>query len=103
MVKCIICERRPASENGCCANCTNKLNSQRKRKANDEPQKFLTYRGHVVGLYPNGNGTLKARLLKRSSDYLPKSKTLDLNTYLPGFTRDKIKDFKCCVLQLANA
>jgi len=46
---------------------------------------------------------LKAQLLKRNPDNLPKRKTIDLNRYCEGFTRAKIKDFKACVLRLANS
>jgi len=79
------------------------MDAERKARAEAEPAKFLTYRGHVVGLYPTGKGTLKARLLKRDADNLPKSRTLDLNTYLDGFDLEQIKRFKACVLNLAHA
>ena len=100
---CVICDRRPANGNGICHNCASKLEAQRKRKNGSQPQHFLTYRGNVVGLFPNGEGKLKARLLRRNPEHLPKSKTIDLNRYCEGFTREKIKDFKACVLQLANS
>lgn len=103
MRKCVICDRRPAKEGAFCANCNSHIEAERNARQADKPVKFLTYRGHVVGMYPNGNGKLIARLLKRSPKYLPKSRTLDLNTYLHGFTRDKIKAFKRTVLSLANA
>lgn len=101
MVKCIICERRPANGNGQCGNCASKIEAQKKH--HEQPKHYLTYRGHVVGLYPNGDGTLRARLLNRNPDNLPKSRTVNLNKYCDGYTRDKIKAFKRCVLQLANA
>jgi len=99
---CIICEHRPANGDGFCHNCNSKLESQRKRKNGNQPKHFLTYRGHVVGLFPNGEGMLKARLLNRNPDTLPKGKTLDLNRYCEGFSRAQVKDFKACVLRLAN-
>jgi len=99
---CVICERRPANGNGICHNCDSKLESQRKGKKSVQPQHFLTYRGNVVGLFPNGEGKLKAQLLRRNPEKLPKGKTIDLNHYCDGFTREKIKSFKACVLQLAN-
>lgn len=102
-MKCIICLRRPAKGNGYCANCASQIEAEKRRKQADEPVKFLTYRGHVVGLYRNGNGRLTPKLLKRSPENLPKTKTLDLNTYIEGFTREEIKRFKACVLQLAHA
>ncbi len=100
---CVICEQRPANGNGFCHNCDSKLESQRKRKNSNEPQHFLTYRGHVVGLFHNGKGMLEARLLKRNPDGLPQRKTINLNRYCEGFTRDKIKAFKACVLKLSHA
>ena len=70
---------------------------------NDKPVKFLTYRGNVVGLFSNGDGTLKSRLMNSNPERLPKDKTLDLNKYCPGFDRSQIKRFKACVLKLAYA
>ena len=99
---CIICEQHPANGDGFCHNCNSKLESQRRRKNGNQLKHFLTYRGHVVGLFHSGTGMLKARLLNRNPDNLPKSKTLDLNRYCAGFTRAKIKEFKACVLRLAN-
>ena len=103
MTKCIICTKRPAKSDGFCTPCGNHIEAERKAKANNKPLHFLTYRGHVVGLYPVGEGKLKPRLLKRSAEHLPKRNTLDLNVYLDGFTREKIKSFKACVLSLAHA
>jgi len=106
MTKCVICERRPArTDEGYCVNCASKLDAERHKRAtqSEEPVKFLTYRGYVVGLYRNGNGMLTPKLLRRSPDNLPKKRTLNLNRYCEGFTRQEVKRFKACVLQLANA
>lgn len=102
MVKCIICERRPANGGAYCANCASKIEADKRRRQADEPVKFLIYRGHVVGLYRN-NGRLTPKLLKRNPETLPKTKTLNLNRYIEGFTREEVKRFKACVLQCANA
>ena len=101
MTKCVICEKRPANGNGQCVQCSGKIAKMGKRK--EQPRHFLTYRGHVVGLYPNGDKALKPRLLGRSAEHLPKGKTIDLNHYCPGYSREVIKRFKACVLQLAHA
>ena len=101
MTKCVICEERPANGDGRCVQCSGKIASMSRRKV--EPQYFLTYRGDVVGLYPNGDKTLKPRLLGRSAEHLPKGKTIDLNHYCQGYSREVIKRFKACVLQLAHA
>ena len=103
MTKCVICEKRPARLKGLCVNCSDRFEAERGRKKADRPVKFFTYRGYVVGLYPNGDRTLRAKLLKRNPDNLPKNKTLDLNRYIEGFTREQVKRFKACILQLANA
>lgn len=103
-MKCVLCERRPAkTDDGYCTNCDQGLDAETRRRENNNPVKFLTYRGHVVGLYHNGGGSLIPRLLKRSPDNLPKKKTLNLNRYIEGFARAEIKRFKACVLQLAHA
>ena len=103
MTKCVICERRPANGMGFCSPCSNKLEAEHKRKDNGKPRFYLTYRGHVVALYPGGNGRLKPQLLRRSPDGLPKRNTVDLNVYCEGYSREVIKRFKACVLQSANA
>ncbi len=101
MTKCVICEKRPANGNGRCVQCAGKIAKMSKRK--EQPRHFLTYRGHVVGLYPNGGKQLIPRLLGRSAEYLPKGKTIDLNHYCVEYSREVIKRFKACVLQLAHA
>ena len=101
MGKCIICQWRPANGNGYCNQCNSRVTKLTPHKV--EPSYFLHYRGDVVGLYETGNGTLRARLLKRSLQYIPKTKLINLDVYCEGYTRKKIKEFKKCVLQLANA
>jgi hypothetical protein len=103
MTKCVICERRPAKENGFCTPCGNKIDAERNARRKNQPRHFLTYRGHVVGLFSDGNGTLKGQLLRRNPEKLPRKKTINLNIYCEGYTREIIKRFKACVLQLAHA
>lgn len=101
MTKCVICGRRPRREDGYCANCAAKMAAEVRLRMSDKPEKFLVYRGNVVGLFPNGDGMLRARLLRRSAECLPKSRTIFLDHYCPGFTREQIKRFKAAVLKLA--
>jgi hypothetical protein len=105
MAKCIICNQRPANGNleGFCGPCFNKVQAERRARRKEKPFRYVTYRGDVVGMFPVGGGVLRARLLGVSPDRLPKSITLDLNTYLEGFEREQIKRLKACVLQLAHA
>ncbi len=104
MIHCIICEKHPAKTNGWCGNCAQKIASMSNGNGNGnhKPRYYLTYRGIVVGLYPNGGDSLKARLSGKSVEGLPKGITLDLNTYLDGYTRQQIKAFKAACLKLAR-
>jgi len=103
MHKCVICDRRPANDgDGYCTNCRAKIVADRRRRTNGKPEKYLTYRGYVVGLFRNGNSKLEGKLLNRKADKLPKTKTINLDIYCPGYTRDKVKEFKRAVLRLAS-
>ena len=100
---CVVCDHRPARVAGLCTNCNAKVESERKRKADQEPFRFVTYHGHVVGMFPNGrDGNYIPRLLKREPDKLPKGRTINLDHYCEGFTRDQIKKMKRCILALAS-
>lgn len=102
MVKCLICERRPARQDGFCLTCESKIEKLRKVNGKAKAKYYLTYHGIVVGLFPDGD-MLKAVLLRHNPDKLPAGKTIDLNRYCYGFTRDQVKRFKACCLQLAHA
>lgn len=101
--KCIICDRRPRL-NGSryCQQCGSAIAAEEQRRKPQQPVKYLVYRGAVLGFFPNGGDELKARLLRRSADRLPKSRTIFLDTYCPGFTREQIKRFKRTVRVLAG-
>ena len=102
---CIICDNRPAVSNGFCHNCNSKIESQKRKSKSkaEQPVKFATYQGYVVGFYPNGGGKLVPRLLRRKPENLPRSRTLDLNHYIEGFTRTQVKRIKTVILQLSNS
>lgn len=101
--KCLICEQRPAPENSpYCKICGSKVQAEIRRRKDNAPEYFLTYKGHVVGLYRKGDDALTPRLLKRKVEGLPKRNTIDLNKFQAGYTRDQIKKFKRCVLRLAT-
>jgi hypothetical protein len=68
--------------------------------------KFLHWRGVVVGLYPTegeewGQPMVKPRRVFKELAQLPKAKLIDLDTYIPGFTRQQIKGMKATLKQLA--
>jgi hypothetical protein len=99
---CVVCNRRPAVKGGYCKNCLQKIEADKKLRGNGEAVKYVTYQGHVVGFYRNGGSNLIPRLLQRKPEGLPKGRTLDLNSYIPGFTREQIKKLKACIFQLAE-
>lgn len=101
--KCLICEQRPAKTGSpYCKPCSEQIQAEHRRSQAEKPVKFLTYKGHVVGMFRNGNGKLTPRLLKKDPEKLPKCHTINLNTYQPGFSRESIKSFKRTVLALAT-
>ena len=100
---CAICGHRPKATSGrYCANCQSKLDREKRRRVTEKPVKFATYRGYVVGFYRR-DGVLVPRLLRRKPGGLPKGKTLDLNHYIEGFTREQVKNLKSAVLRLAGS
>jgi hypothetical protein len=101
MTKCHICQCRPAKDKGICKQCAARIAADTKSRRPSEPVKFLVYRESVVGLFPIGGGKVRPRMLKRSAEHLPKSKTIDLNHFCPGYTRAMIKSFKATVLKLS--
>lgn len=102
MTKCIICEQRPAqTEDGYCQNCAGHIKAENKRKT-VKPFRYVTYQGHVLAFFKNGGDKLIPRLVSRKPECLPKKITLDLNTYIHGFTREQIKNLKRAVLSAAK-
>ncbi len=102
-MKCIICSERPARGGGFCPQCGGKVKKTTREAKTVQPKHFLTYREIVVGLYPIKDGKLRAELLKRSHEKLPKGRTVNLNQFCTGYTRQTIKRFKACCLSLAHA
>ena len=103
MKHCAICEHRPATSNGFCHICADKIEAEERARKLQVPFRFIVYRDNVVGMFATEDGKYRGRLLKRSKRYLPKRETLNLNTYIPGFDRQQIKRLKRCVLSLAHA
>lgn len=98
-MNCIICERRPATDDVVCHNCGQKIDKERRARQKPKPEYYLTYKGGVVGLFRN-NGTLKGQALNINPERLPKTNTINLNRYCEGYSRAQIKAFKRAVLTL---
>ena len=107
-----MCDRRPKVNGGTyCRMCQRELDeaAQGRRQRCDawrQAWKFLHWNGVVVGLYPVGNDgdwlpMVKPRRLFKELHQLPMSKVIDLDTYIPGFTRQQIKGMKATLKQLA--
>jgi len=100
---CAICNYRPrAKGQRYCTNCQAKLDKENRLRKAEKPVKFATYRGHVVGFYRH-DGVLVPRLLRRKPEVLLKGKTLDLNHYIEGFSREQVKKLKSAILQLVGS
>jgi hypothetical protein len=100
--KCVVCGVRPMTVRGRCRTCDDQITAATNRRRTEKPEKYLTYRGIVVGLFQSGTGKLRGRLLRVSDTRLPKYKTINLNEYCEGFDRTQIKSFKAACLQLAG-
>ena len=90
------------SVKGRCKTCHDKIMAATNRRKPEKPEKYLTYRGIVVGLFKSGTGKLRGRLLRISDNRLPKYKTINLNEYCDGFDRAQIKSFKAACLTLGG-
>lgn len=101
--KCVICGTRPVKVGGRCGICSDKIKATERSQKSVQPVKFLLYRGAVVGLFKTKAGTYKGTLLQRSEKHLPKCRTINLDTYCPGYDRQQIKKFKRCVQSLVHA
>lgn len=100
---CIICEHRPAKAGGICSNCIGKIEAGKRKRQAEKPVRFATYRGYVIGFFRDGGDKLVPRLLRRSSENLPRGNTINLDTYVEGMTRDQVKKIKSAILTLAQA
>lgn len=95
--KCVICNIRPARNGGYCSNCEARIKARKSTKHDSAIVKYLIYRGDVVGLVPDGNGTYKPVAVSTNPNRLPKDRTIDLDHYCEGFDRSQIKKFKAAV------
>lgn len=104
MTKCIVCGVRPSlNGNGTCQLCQQGIDKDRRCRKPEKPFRYVTYRGYVIGMFPDGNGMYQPRLLSGSPKRLPKSITINLNHFCGGFTKDQIKRLKAAVLSCAHA
>ena len=99
-MKCVICDQRPARSGAYCHVCEQRIQAERRRKQTPKPAKYIKYRGRAIALFPNGKGKLRAEAVRTSLERLPKTKTIDLDTYVKGYTRDQVKQFKAAIAKL---
>ena len=123
--KCFVCETRPRqNDSRFCSPCSDRIAADIRSKQKPQADKYLHYRGHWIGLFANGTdedgiATFKAKYLcyaplpapEEMNAYLrhgirPKSpkfrlaKTLNLDKWIEGFTRQQIKLLKAGVKRL---
>lgn len=94
--KCLICDVRPATPGRAyCGKCAGEIARQTPRKEPvRQPYFWITWRGLGVQLVAIDNRAAMASACIR----WPKTKVLDLNTYVPGYTREQVKKFKRILL-----
>ena len=110
--RCAICDRRPPAKGEMyCRVCQGEMDraeqdGKHRCQGWKQAWKFLHWKGVVVGIYLNGCGpdgqtwNRPQRVFKNLSQ-LPKAKVIDLDTYIPGFTRQQIAGMKKTLKQLA--
>ena len=106
MLKCLICDLQVRAAGSLyCRNCGAKIKAGRTRRSGGQPSTFLVYNDNVVALIPNGRKDadgcelFESVLLKRKPEGLPKAKTINLNAYCEGYSREQIKKLKAAVKQ----
>ena len=90
---CVICDHRPAVANGLCHNCGQKVTALDRGRQKPKPWRYVCYRGNVIAMYRNGDGTLRSELSERDPAKLQKAITLDLDGYVSGLERGAVKRF----------
>jgi hypothetical protein len=120
-LKCLICETKPRSHGAYCHNCAAKIKAEEARRIKPKPDKYLHYRGQWVGLYTDGvdeegdrqfkpkymgyspipEPGAKDQIGRQLRPKYPMGKTLNLDVYLPGYTREQVKRMKAVVLKLS--
>lgn len=101
--KCLICGLRPArTERGFCLNCTSQIESDKRRKQQPKPFRYVTYRGVTIEFH-NGNGDkLKPQVTTRNPENLPQKLLINLDKYCAGFSREQVKKLKRLCLSFAK-
>jgi len=107
--KCIVCETRPQKNGVYCGLCAAKIAAENRatEERKNEARYYIAYRGIVVGLYPkgeeDGQTVYRSRLERVDVEDLPKSRVLNLDGYLRGYTREQVKKFKRACLSLSGS
>lgn len=108
--KCIICGERPAipSLRSMCHNCFNHIEREKResQKAeahrNPPPYCFITYHGNTIKGIREGD-TVRFSFFSGNIEKLPKSKIINLDIFLPNYSRDQVKKFKAAIAKLSPA
>lgn len=95
-MKCIICEKRPAKDKGRCPTCEDRI-AANNGNGHRKPEKYVVYRGNVLGFFRQPNGRLRPEPVRISPDNLPKrdtEKVLRLDRYIVGLERRVVKELQ---------
>lgn len=96
---CPICGRRPKQKGGdYCHACAKAAAKPKEAAWWAKAVRFAVWQGCGVAFMPNGDGALAAKALPLSAiKRLPKERTLNLDGYLEGFDRKRIKKLKAAI------
>lgn len=106
-MQCVICEVRPAMKGGAyCHTHQAQIEAERKARRGNRDWwrgafKFAVWRGVGVAFMPNGEkGVYQPKALPASAlGHLPKGKTINLDGYVNGLSREQVKRIKRAILQ----
>ena len=106
---CTLCGKRPATRSAVaqghswCHLCATDIAAERKHKRErrswwKRAVRYAVWRGIGVAFMPNGNGKFTPKPLPASVlAKLPAQKTINLDKYCPGYTREQVKSFKAAI------
>ncbi len=111
---CAICDKRPSPPGQYCGHCQAQIASiaaAERKSQSSQPERFVSYKGFTVALFPvNPDPSweeefkvkYRAVPIRQEVGQLPKSKTVNLDTYVEGLTRHQVKKLKALVMSTCS-
>ena len=100
--KCLICGVRPSNGQSYCKQCAAQIEAEKRRKQQPRVFRYVTYQGTTFEFRAGKNGTFIPHYTGHNPDTLPQKLLINLDKYVPGFTRDQVKKLKRLCLSFAK-